>query len=334
MIRPEAATPRRERPIFVFGCPRSGTTMLQLMLHGHPRIAIPPETRFIERCYFGRRAFGDLRDPGNRRKLADAIVTPKETRFRDLHLPREEVVARVVAAGPTVGSACATVLRMYAARFGKPRWGDKRPGYHRVIPELRALFPDAVFVHLLRDGRDCVASLNRASWWARPIHHSIHAWMSATGNARRAARTLPADSLYELRYEDLVSEPDRQLAALCAFLGEDYDAAMATPKALAGVAVAPRKMRVEGTYRDVSASSVGNWRAHLDPWEIELCETVMGDRLRAYGYEPAGAARAPAAHRLAYARAAVGRSGRWYARRLADRVERTLHPRPLAAEAQ
>lgn len=334
MTHADAPTPRRERPIFVFGCPRSGTTMLQLMLHGHPRIAIPPETRFVEACYFGRHAFGDLRDPENRRRLAESIVTPRETRFRDLGLDPDEVVARVVAAGPTVGSACATVLRMYAARFGKPRWGDKRPGYHRVIPVLRAMFPDAVFVHLVRDGRDCVASLKRASWWDRPIHDSIHSWMSATRNARRAARTLPADAFYELRYEELVAEPDKRLAALCEFLDEDYDEAMTTPKALAGVAVAPRKMRVEGTYRDVSTSSVGNWRTGLDPWEIELCETVMGDRLRDHGYELTGASRSPAAHRLAYARAALGRTRRWYRVIAADRVERTLHPQPLADEGR
>ncbi|MBO0828808.1 MAG: sulfotransferase [Streptosporangiales bacterium] len=326
--------PARDRPIFVFGCPRSGTTMLQLMLHGHPRIAIPPETRFVERCYFDRRAFGDLRDPDNRRRLAASIVTPEETRFRDLQLDPADVVEQVVAAGPTVGSACATVLRMYAARFGKPRWGDKRPGYHRVIPILRTLFPDAVFVHLVRDGRDCVASLERASWWNRPIHHSIHAWMSATSNARRAARTLPADSFYELRYEELVAEPGKQLSALCEFLDEEYDEAMATPKALAGVVVAPRKMRVEGTYRDVSTSSIGNWRTRLEPWQVDLCEAIMGDRLREYGYDLTGAGRAPAAHRLAYARAAFGRSRRWYGTVLADRVERTLRPQPLAAEPQ
>lgn len=305
--------------------------MLQLMLHAHPRIAIPPETRFVERVYFGRRDFGDLRNPGNRRKLAESIVIPKGTRFRDLGLDAHQVVEQVVAAPPTVGSACATVLRMYADRFGKPRWGDKRPGYHKVIPVLRRMFPDAVFVHLVRDGRDCVASLKRMPWWRRSAQHSVQGWMLATSNARRAARTLPADSFYELRYEDLVAEPGKQLAALCEFLGEDYDDAMASPKDLADVVVATRKMRVEGTYREVSTSSVGSWRQRLDPWEVELCEAVLGDRLRDYGYELSGAARPAVAQRLRYAKAAFGRRRRWYATLLADRVERTLHPQPVAA---
>jgi hypothetical protein len=63
-----------ERPIFVMGCPRSGTTLLQLMLHRHSRIAIPPENRFVLAGYLGRREFGDLRLVANRARLAAWIV--------------------------------------------------------------------------------------------------------------------------------------------------------------------------------------------------------------------------------------------------------------------
>lgn len=305
--------------------------MLQLMLHAHPRLAIPPETRFVEQAYFGRRTFGDLRDPGNRRRLAESIVRPAETRFSHLGLDADDVVGRIVAASPTVGSACAAVFEAYAERFGKPRWGDKRPGYHNVVPVLRRMFPDAVFVHLLRDGRDCVASLKRAPWWTRTTYGSVASWMVATRNAARAARLLPADSFYELRYEELVAEPDKQLAALCEFLDEDYDDAMARPRDLAGVAVPVRKMRVEGTLRDVSTGSIGNWRHVLEPWEASLCEAVMGDRLRSLGYEPSGAAPPASVHRRRYLRTVAATRGRWYWRLAADRVDLTLRRPPIAA---
>lgn len=304
--------------------------MLQLMLHSHPRIALPPETRFIERAYFERRTFGDLREPVNRRRLGEAIVSWKDTRFRDLRLDRAEVVERVVEAGSTVGSACAAVLQMYAAQFGKPRWGDKRPMYHRVLPALRRMFPDAVFVHLVRDGRDCVTSLSRASWWQRSFYHAVRAWTLAIDNSRQARVALPADSFYELRYEDLVTEPATQLRALCEFLGEEFDDAMLTPRDLAGVAVAERKMRVEGTLRDVSDSSIGNWERHLDRWQVELCEAVMGERLRSFGYDLAGARRPALYHRARYGKAVFGRGRRWQAKMFADRLERTFRPQPLA----
>src|SRR3954469_5670339 len=88
-----------DRPIIVVGCPRSGTTMLQLMLHAHPRIAIPPETRFMLAAYRERRDFGDLGVADNRRALARWIVDRRETRFRDLGLDAGAVVEHI-AAGP------------------------------------------------------------------------------------------------------------------------------------------------------------------------------------------------------------------------------------------
>src|SRR5260221_5251878 len=102
-----------DRPIFVVGCPRSGTTMLQLMLHSHPRIAIPPETRFVVTAYERRLDFGDLEDPANRRALAQWIVGRHETKFHDLGLDPELVTKAIVAGPPTLGAALCAVFQAY-----------------------------------------------------------------------------------------------------------------------------------------------------------------------------------------------------------------------------
>src|SRR5215471_17881514 len=94
-----------DRPIFVLGCPRSGTTLLQLMLHAHPRIAIPPETRFVLTSYQARNSFGDLRDAASRRALASSIVGERSTLFYDLGLDADDVLDEIVAGPPTLGSA-------------------------------------------------------------------------------------------------------------------------------------------------------------------------------------------------------------------------------------
>lgn len=318
-----------DRPIFVLGCPRSGTTLLQLMLHSHHRIAIPPETRFLITTYRSRGQFGDLSDPRRRRALAESIVGKRQTLFYDLGLDAEAMIDEIVAGPPTLGSAFGAIFRAYARRFGKQRWGDKRPGYYEVIPALRRLFPDAQIVHLIRDGRDCVASLTSMPWFHQDIHAAIATWMEATGGARRAGARLPAGSYCELRYEDLVRDPPGRLRALCDFLGEDYDPAMADPREAANAVIPARKTWHDDTRRQIVPDPSGPRQERLDSWEISLCETIMGRRLRALGYELSGASRAPAAQVARYGKVAALRQAAARKREARDWIQRRRDTGPL-----
>jgi hypothetical protein len=288
-----------ERPIIICGCPRSGTTMLQLMLHSHPRIAIPPETRFVLSGYKKRFDFGDLNGPEGRRELAGWIVR-KGSAFGDLGLDKAAVVAEIMAAPPTLGSAFAVVFRAYARRFGKPRWGDKRPAYLQNLHVIKRLFPDAQIVNIVRDGRDCVASLKGMPWNKLNTYELIALWNRGIDFGRQAARELGPDSFHELSYERLAADPGAELRGLCAYLGEDYDEAMTAPARVAKQAVPGRKSWHENTHKPVSTDRVGRWRGALEPWEIALCESVMGGRLRSYGYEVTGAGSPGAAHQARY----------------------------------
>src|SRR5215467_3176159 len=100
----------------------------------------------------------------------------------------------------------------------------------------------------------------------------------------RAARTMPADSYFELYYERLVDDPERELRRLCEFLGERFDPAMTEPSAVADVAVPERKTWHALTHDRVTSARVGSWERRLEPAEIGLCEAVMGRRLVAHGY--------------------------------------------------
>lgn len=325
-----------DRPIFVVGCARSGTTLLQLMLHAHPRIAIPPETRFLTEAYEQRERFGDLRDPANVDALVDWIfVDPKQRLVRDLHLDTEEVRRRAHEVEPTIGTILGLVLAMYAERWDKPRWGDKRPSYFKRIDELLAMFPDAQFVHLIRDGRDCVASLQHMSWWGSGSIGAMQNWVAAMQVGARCRRRLRDDQFLELRYEDLVTEPRPQLQRLCTFLGEEFDEAMLTPEQIATEAVPERKRKRHHarTTDAVSEAAVGRWSGDLEPWEITLMEAVAGRWLRRHGYELTHARR-PVAHPAALARylrqAARSRARMIEHRREQRRIART-YDRPVAA---
>jgi LPS sulfotransferase NodH len=285
---PSGPATRHDRPIFVLGCARSGTTLLRLMLHSHPRIALPTETKFVLPAYTARCEFGDLAESKNRRALAEWITGDRSTKGHELGLDAGEVVEEIVTGPPTLGSAVGAVFRAYARLQRKARWGDKRPSYARYAGPLLRMFPDAQFVHLVRDGRDCVASLLEMPWYDGDVHHAVSLWRETIDQGRRLAARLGPDTYYELQYERLVADPTDELTRLCGFLGEDFDPAMTHPEGLARQIVPSRK-RWHGRTRDeVTTGRIGSWAERLDPWEISLAEAAFGERLAEYGYEPSG----------------------------------------------
>ncbi|MEV0591977.1 sulfotransferase family protein [Nonomuraea cavernae] len=320
-----------DRPVFVVGCPRSGTTMLQLMLHSHPRIAVPPETRYLVPAYQRRRMFGDMRLAQRRQALAEWIAGDRTTKFHELKIDKDEFVRQCVEGPGSLGSVIGTTFRMYADRFDKPRWGDKRPSYVKQVDMLLRLFPDAQFIHLIRDGRDCVASLKEMPWFTHNSFHAVSTWAEAMDAGAKLRRTMAADSYYELRYEDLTDDPSTELKKLCVFLEEDFDEAMISPREAASVAVPVHKVWHSNTHGDVTRARVGSWAARLETWEIALCEDVLGDRLVSQGYELTGAAPAAKAHLAACQKTMQKRRASRLRKNMRDRINRLREPSPVAA---
>ncbi len=264
------------------GCPRSGTTLMRLMLLSHPRIAVPPESRFTLRTYAERERFGDLTQESNRRELAK-FLTGDKLQFHRLQIDRQATIQAIVDAPPTIGSALSATFSQYAARFDKPRWGDKFPLYIEHVDDLLRLFPNAQFVNMVRDGRDAVASLTRQDWSKRSTPDAAAQWNRAVDYARSAARRLPADSWLEVRYEDLVSDPESQLKELCTYLGEDFAPEMLTPHEV-GAKADGRQLAGKLT-GEVTTSSIGGWEKRFQPWEVDLLHVVSRRRLQSLGYE-------------------------------------------------
>ncbi|TMR00629.1 sulfotransferase [Actinomadura soli] len=326
--------PQLSRPVFVLGCPRSGTTLLQQMLHSHRRIAFPSETRFVHTAYEARHRFGDLERVANRRALAEWITRGGNTKFRVLELDADEVIEEIVHGPPTLGSALAIVFRAYARRHGKPRWGDKRPSYFRRVPMLRRMFPDAQFVHLVRDGRDAVSSLMRMPWFEGDIHAAALTWREAVDTGKRLGPRLGAGTFHELRYEDLVTDPRLALVRLCAFLGEEYDPEMTRAYRHARRTVPAARAWHLGTHEAPNTRSVGAWRDRLQGWEADLVEHVLASRLLDHGYALSGAARPGAAGLARFHRIAAHRWRSRHAHAVLDRFAQAREPNPVVSRVR
>jgi hypothetical protein len=149
------AEPASNPYVFIVGCARSGTTLLERMLNAHPELAIIHETHWITRFY--EKPKGLTKDALVRRKLIARVCG--HHRFRNLHMSRSDVTGLLGRdEALPYASFIKRLFELYGAREGKRLVGDKTTGnYIRKLPLLAELFPQARFVHLLRDG--CVATL-------------------------------------------------------------------------------------------------------------------------------------------------------------------------------
>jgi hypothetical protein len=309
----------QDRPIFVVGCPRSGTTMLQLMLHAHPRIAVPPENRHVLPAWERRADFGDMHSPENRRRLGEFITSTRS--FRYMKLDKRAVLDAVVAAPPTLGSVLEAVMREFAAAHGKARWCDKRPAYLHYTDVIRRLFPDAQFIHLIRDGRSCTASLKRVPWWRGGTRGATVQWASVIDHGLLLRRRMPLDSWYELQYEKLVADPKTELQRLCVYLGEEFEPAMLAPQEVKKEIIPKRQVWHANTAGRPSEQRVDQWQNELERSELQLFEWVARSQLRAYGYPVGGELGRPRASELAaYYRLRTLREARHVTRLARDAV--------------
>jgi Sulfotransferase family len=270
-------------PIFVIGAPRSGTTLLRIMLSCHPRIYIPPESDFIPRLYLGR-----ARRPMSRgRAVRDLRIILANRRFLREWRDAEPDPAAVVAALPELTPAALldALYSAYAAQHGAARWGDKSPIYTRHIPLLAEIFPSAQFVHLIRDGRDAALSTLAAypDRFYVDMYFAAHSWRRRVRTARLAGTSLSPGRYTELRYEDLTTDPDAVLRQLCAFLGEHYDPAMGEPHELGRELLRPHGRHA--AVREPVHVNSGAWRSRMPVADQRLFHAVASDLLIDLGYD-------------------------------------------------
>jgi hypothetical protein len=294
LIDPALLEGADDRPVFAGGCPRSGTTMLRTMMHSHPDLAIPRETRFILEAVKRRADWGDLRDEGNRKRMIAWLIDDRTAQFRRLRVPPDEARARLMAAPPTLGSILGTALALYAEVHGARRWGDKRPGYIHELPLIFALFADVQFVNMVRDPRAVVASMRKLgwleAWYDGTVAAGLDRWIRSIRAGQRAATFYRQDQFLELRYESLVAEPEANLTALCRFAGLDPAGARQMLSFHEQASEIPSKFQEKFhpmLSRPVTASATPGWRSQLTDGEIAFIERRSASEMATYGYEPA-----------------------------------------------
>jgi hypothetical protein len=270
-------------PIFIVGCPRSGTSLMRQILDRHPRLAICRETQFHRLVYIRRKAFGDLRDLGNRRRLITEYMKSRHIRRAGLDTP---AFAEMLSGEATSYRAMFTaILSYYAETQSKPRFGEKTPQHALFLETLFEWFPNAVILHMIRDPRASVASMQRMPWRGSVVANA-RIWLRLNQSARLFQQR---PGYLEVRYEDLVTDPVSELRKICSFLGEEYSPSMLEPEEeSSGEVDGLRRTRTA-----VTPARLEVWRKDLTAAQVQQIEWVVGPHLESFGYQRTAAPASP-----------------------------------------
>jgi hypothetical protein len=256
--------------------------MLRLMLNNHPNLAIPHESAFITSYHKRLQSYGDLKTPDNVRRLLDDVSQHRLVKRGNLIPDPEAVLAQPIA---TYRDFIEAIFDHYARSLDKPRWGDKTPYYTPDIDIIRGIFPDAKIIHLVRDGRDVVLSQRSIEWMSGNLLKLILDWRWKTTIAHKVGVVLNDDFL-EIRYEDLVRNPELMLRRICRFIDEEYEPAMLNYSSTANAVVPEESLKWHRkSIRPPDVAELEKWKTHLSKAERIIFEQLAGDTLDLFGYE-------------------------------------------------
>jgi sulfotransferase family protein len=250
-------------PIFIVGSMRSGSTLFRLILDAHPRISIGEETGFMG-------------------ALAATKQIPNWNRgqgwFERIGWTEEEFDARL-------RDFYSGLFERHAASQGKQRWGEKTPFHSRHIPQMATVFPDAVFVGIVRHPGAVVHSLMRKFHYG--LADAAAYWDSTNKEILRRGLELGDDRFALLRYEDLVEHPEETLRELVDWLGEAWSPDLLRHNDVQAAQGAPRISAGSTRTRDpITPELADRWADTWEPAELQLLEARTGGLAGFLGYDP------------------------------------------------
>ncbi|WP_197444002.1 sulfotransferase family protein [Maioricimonas rarisocia] len=266
---------RSTTPVHVLGHARSGTSVFVRLLRKYLHVAFGTESQFIFRFQQRLAEYGDLHQETNRRRLVEDIC--RERWFERTHrrLGFETTPDAILAdvSDFTYAGVLDATFRQLAGYLEMQRWGDKTPEYINHLPDLYALFPDARYIHVARDGRDVALSAFEQPFGMKNIYCAAVDWTDAMQKVQAFRRRCPESQFFEVRYEDFLTDPVPVFEQLIAFLDiDDTDGSL-------------RQFIADNIDGDLKRGNFEKWRTRLSPAEIRRFDRIAHDHLVHFGYE-------------------------------------------------
>jgi len=281
---PAKGDARSKAPVFVLGCPRSGTTLLYHMLLSAGNFVVYRAESQVFNLLEPR--FGNLSRSGNRRRL---LAAWQETElFRRTSLDRDEIREAVMANCHNGGDFLRILMEAMALHQGVERWADCTPEHLLYLHRIKQTIPNALVIHIIRDGRDVALSLEKQEWirpfpWDRAKTLEVAAlyWEWIVNKGRHDGRALGQDYV-EVRFEDLVADPKKVLNSLSGFIGQELDYEKIERVGIGSVS--KPNSSFSGEMKTKCFSPVGRWKNGLSAEQVERLQALLGRTLLCLGY--------------------------------------------------
>ena len=277
-------TTRNKAPVFVLGCGRSGTTLLYHMLLSAGDFAVYRAESNAINLLDPR--FGDLSVRRNKERLMDAWLASKL--FDRSGLEAEAIRAKVIAECRNGGDFLRIVMGEMARQQGVQRWADCTPEHLLHLHRIKETIPEALIIHIIRDGRDVALStdklgyIKRVPWDRKPsVMVAGLYWEWIVNRGREDGRKLGSDYV-EVRFEELVAEPRTTLAKLSDFIEHDLDYDRIQRVGIGSVSEPNTSFKGQRT--DGKFSPVGRWKKGFSPENLVMFEALVGQTLEELGY--------------------------------------------------
>jgi len=234
--------------------------------------------------------FGNLAVRANRERLMDVWL--QTDYFRRTGLEPDEIKAQVLAECSTAGDFLRIVMESMSRKQNARRWAECTPEHLLYLHQIKKSIPEALVVHVIRDGRDVAMSLARQRWirtfpWdsGRDLMAAAMYWKWLVKRGRELGRALGADYL-EVRFEDLNLRPQESLTTIGAFIDHELDYEKIVKVGLGSVSQ-PNTSFGGKDDKDQAFNPVGRWHS-LPPQPMALLQSLLGEFLQELGYEVTG----------------------------------------------
>ncbi|BCX87771.1 omega-hydroxy-beta-dihydromenaquinone-9 sulfotransferase [Methylomarinovum tepidoasis] len=285
---------KSDRPIFVVGTPRSGTTLTARILGRHSKLFMPGETHFFEDIYSRAEELGLLDSPQAVKKISQRLFNlyerynePFDQKRIEGIFPTPDALEKALVGCQSYGDLFARFMEIQCDREGKSRWGNNVPRDLFWVEEILRFFPDAKFIVCVRDIRAFLLSY-KGKWRItrrenvdrlKALYHPVitsFLWKSSMRRLPAIQKAVPQKNLLIMRYEDLVRDPEASVRRLCRTVEEEFEPAM--------LEVDSHNSSNALAAKGIFSSSIDRWRTDLAPEEIAIAQAIAGPELEQLGY--------------------------------------------------